>query len=86
MNTIDALTTIAAALHGVAPEADLGAIDPTGSLQEELDLDSMDFLNLMTALYDATGIEVPERDYPLVGTIDGFVSYVSSARQPGSTS
>jgi acyl carrier protein len=76
---------LARLLRGVAPEVDLDAVDPAAPLQEEADLDSMDFLNLMTALYDETGIEVPERDYPLVATIDGFVAYVSSAPQPRST-
>jgi acyl carrier protein len=76
---------LARLLRGVAPEVDLDAVDPAAPLQEEADLDSMDFLNLMTALYDETGIEVPERDYPLVATIDGFVAYVSSAPQTRST-
>jgi acyl carrier protein len=76
---------LARLLRGVAPEVDLDAVDPAAPMQEEAELDSMDFLNLMTALYDETGIEVPERDYPLVATIDGFVSYVSSAPQPRST-
>jgi acyl carrier protein len=76
VNTTDALTTIASALHGVAPEADLGAIDPTGSLQEELDLDSMDFLNLVVAIDERTGIEIPERDYPKVASLDGLVAYL----------
>jgi acyl carrier protein len=76
---------LARLLRGVAPEVDLDAVDPAAPMQEEADLDSMDFLNLMTALYDETGIDVPERDYPLVATIDGFVSYVSSAPQPRST-
>jgi acyl carrier protein len=39
----------------------------------------MDFLNLVTALYDETGIDVPERDYPLIATVDGFAGYVAAA-------
>jgi acyl carrier protein len=39
----------------------------------------MDFLNLVTALYEETGVDIPERDYPLVATIDGFVAYVAAA-------
>ena len=42
----------------------------------------MDFLNLVNALYDETGIDVPERDYPLIATIDGFVAYVTAAGAP----
>jgi len=66
-------------LHGVAPEVDLDEIDPAEPLQEAAELDSMDFLNLVIALYDETGIDVAERDYPLVATIDGFVAYVTAA-------
>lgn len=85
MTPAETRALLAHLLRGVAPEVDLDAVDPAAPLQEEVELDSMDFLNLMTALYDETGIEVPERDYPLVATIDGFVSYVSSAPQPRST-
>jgi acyl carrier protein len=70
---------LARLLHGIAPEADLDAVDPAELLQEELDLDSMDFLNLMTALHEETGIDVPERDYPRLATLDGFVAYVTQA-------
>ena len=63
----------------IAPEVDLDVVDRTRPLQEAADLDSMDFLNLMTALYAETGIEVPERDYPAVASIDGFVAYVEAA-------
>jgi acyl carrier protein len=38
----------------------------------------MDFLNLVNALYDETGIDVPERDYPRISTIDGFVDYITA--------
>ena len=42
----------------------------------------MDFLNLVTALHDETGIDVPERDYPQLASIDGFVTYVANAPSP----
>jgi acyl carrier protein len=76
--TPDGRALLARLLHGIAPEVDLSTIDPAASLTEEADLDSMDFLNLVTALHQETGIEIPERDYPLVQTVDGFVAYVTS--------
>ncbi|HEX6569200.1 MAG TPA: acyl carrier protein [Acidimicrobiales bacterium] len=78
MNAAETRALLARLLHGIAPEVDLDTIDPAASLQEEAELDSMDFLNLVTALYDETGIEIPERDYPRVATVDGFVGYVSA--------
>lgn len=65
-------------LHQIAPEVDLDAIDRAEPLHDAADLDSMDFLNLMSALYVETGVEVPERDYPSVASVDGFVAYVGA--------
>jgi acyl carrier protein len=85
MTPNDARALLARLLHGVAPEINLDEIDPGAPLQEAAELDSMDFLNLVTALYEDTGIDIPERDYPLVATIDGFVSYVAAANPTKAT-
>jgi len=82
MSPDDARALLARLLHGVAPEVDLDGIDPAAPLQEAAELDSMDFLNLVTTLYDETGIDVPERDYPVIATIDGFVAYAAGAAPP----
>jgi acyl carrier protein len=76
----DARALLAQLLHRIAPEVDLDDVDDSALLQDEMDLDSMDFLNLVTALHDATGIEVPERDYPSLSTVGGFVAYVVAAQ------
>ncbi|MGY6502594.1 MAG: acyl carrier protein [Acidimicrobiales bacterium] len=78
MTNDDALSVITTALGGIAPEADLTTVDPDEPLQDELDLDSMDFLNLMVAIAERTGIEVPERDYPMVSTLAGLTTYLVS--------
>ena len=80
MTIDDPRTLLAELLHRIAPEVDLDEVDPDAPLQESMDLDSMDFLNLVTALHEATGIEVPERDYPSLATITGFVDYVMARR------
>ena len=79
MTTDDARDVLARLLHRIAPDADLTGADEAALLQDELDLDSMDFLNLITALEDEVGVTVPERDYPKVASIAGFVTYVSAA-------
>ncbi len=80
MTPDDARALLGQLLHRIAPEVDLAEVDDDAPLQEEMDLDSMDFLNLVTALHDATGIEVPERDYPSLSTVGGFVAYVAAAQ------
>ncbi len=62
-------------LGNIAPEA--GAdIDPDADLREQIDLDSMDKLNLMIAIHEATGVEIPEADYPKLATLNAAVAYL----------
>ena len=65
----------------VAPDVDPGAIDPDADLAEQLDIDSMDFLNIVAAIYEQTGIEVPERDYPKLSTLSDAVRYLAEAQK-----
>jgi acyl carrier protein len=82
MTNDEATALLAAALHEVAPEVDLAAVDPDLPLQEATGMDSMDFLNLVTAIHDRTGNEIPFRDYPRLSTLKLFVSYLMSASGP----
>jgi acyl carrier protein len=79
MSPDDARPLLSRLLHGIALEIDLAEIDPAAALQDAAELDSMDLLNLVGALYDETGIDVPERDYPAIATVDGFAAYVTAA-------
>ena len=64
------------ALAKVAPEADASTIDDAVPLREQLDLDSMDFLNFVQALHASLAVDVPERDYPKLFTLGGCVDYL----------
>ena len=79
MRPDDARALLTRLLRRIAPEVDPADLDPGALLQEEFDLDSMDFLNLVTALHDEVGVDVPERDYPQLATVGGFVDYVVAA-------
>ena len=68
-------------LSEIAPEADAGDLDPTADLRDELDLDSMDMLNVATGLEERLGISVPEADYPRLRTLEDAVEYLR-AHQP----
>jgi acyl carrier protein len=63
-------------LSNIAPETDAGSIDPGADLREALDIDSLDFLNFITALHKVHGINVPEADYPKLLTIKGATAYI----------
>lgn len=70
--------TVFRVLGGIAPEVDLATIRPDASLRDQVDLDSMDFLNFVLGLAETLHVEVPESDYPQLGTLDGCVAYLAS--------
>lgn len=77
MNRDEAAAVIADVLGGIAPEIDVVAVDPAATLVEDLDLDSIDFLNLVAGVAERTGREIPERDYPRLATLAGFAAYLA---------
>lgn len=76
MSAVDVRAAIVKMLGDIAPEADLTTIDASVDMREALDIDSMDFLNLVIAVHAALGVNIPERDYPQVMSLDGMVAYV----------
>jgi acyl carrier protein len=74
----DALqATVLRVLGEVAPEVDTSGVDHAQDLRDQLDLDSMDILNLAIGLFEATGVEVPESDYPRIVTVAGAIDYLA---------
>ena len=67
---------ILAQLRGLAPEADLNDLRPHDDIRETLEIDSFDFLNFLIALNKEVGVEVPEKDYGKVSTLEALTSYV----------
>ena len=84
MNETKARAAVATALAGIAPEVSLETIDAGARLRDEIDLDSLDFLNLVQALRDATGVDIPEADYPRVDTLQDLMQYlIDSSERTG---
>lgn len=81
MTPDDIRAAVLRALGSVAPEADLEHLQPDVGFREQLDIDSMDFLNFVIALHKETHVEVPERDYPKLATLHGCIDYLTSAKQ-----
>lgn len=65
------------AITQVAPDVDRDSIAPDTDLQYELDLDSMDALNIVTILSEKLGIDIPERDYGRMTTVGSTVAYLA---------
>ena len=77
MTALEADRILAEELRRIAPDMDAAGIDRSGDLREEFDIDSMDFLNLVTALNKRLGIPIPDADYPRLSTYAGFVAYLA---------
>ncbi len=68
--------TILATLRKIAPEVEPDAIAPAKPLRDQVDLDSMDWLNFLQGLHAALGVDIPERDYAKLVTLDDLIGYV----------
>jgi acyl carrier protein len=64
-------------LTAVAPDLDPATISDNDHMQEDLGLDSMDFLNLVSALHKRFGLPIPEPDYPMLATPAKAVDYLA---------
>lgn len=64
-------------LGGIAPETDATSVAPDADLREAMDLDSMDFLNLVAALHERLEIDIPESEYRALSTIGGAIDYLA---------
>ena len=80
MNEHELRDVVIAALTEIAPDVDPAAIDPATDLVEQMDIDSMDYLNIIVAIHEQTGIEIPERDYGKLATLDDAVVYLLHAQ------
>jgi len=60
----------------VAPDEDLSSLRGDVRLRDQLDMDSMDFLDIVMELRKRYKIEVPKEDYPRLATLDGCVEYL----------
>lgn len=69
--------TVLRLLGEIAPEADLTALKPGVSFRDQLDIDSMDFLNFVIMIHKTFGVEIAETDYPKYGTLNGCVEQLS---------
>ena len=71
---------IADAIASIAPDVtdELPDLDPDIDLFEEYGLDSMDRLNIMTALTASTGVEIPDQRYPQLTSMNRLIAHLAT--------
>ena len=79
MNPDDIRAAFIEDLTMIAPDLDPDMLDDDEHLQDDLGLDSMDFLNLVSALHKRFGLPIPESDYPELASTARAVRYLGKA-------
>ena len=78
MSTVDIRKVLQEELNNIAPEIDVANVNPKADLREAMDIDSMDFLNFITAIHHRLGVDIPEIDYPKLVTLAGSIAYLEA--------
>jgi acyl carrier protein len=76
MTATDIRSEVLDILSDIAPDADLSGLDDSKSFREQLELDSMDFLDIVMELRKRHRIQIPEDDYVNLATMDSTVAYL----------
>lgn len=63
-------------LDQIAPDEDLSDLDDSTPLRDQMELDSMDFLDIVMELRKRYRVQIPEEDYPELVTMNSTVTYL----------
>ncbi|MDD3469195.1 MAG: acyl carrier protein [Thermoguttaceae bacterium] len=64
-------------LSDIAPDEDMTTLDPAVAFREQIELDSMDFLDIVMELRKRYRVQVPETDYPKLISMNSTVEYLT---------
>jgi acyl carrier protein len=78
VDTATTRQTVIDVLRRIAPEVSPDALQPAKPLRNQVDLDSMDWLNFIVALHEKFGVDIPEADYAKLVTLDDIIGYLAS--------
>jgi acyl carrier protein len=76
MDKSECTAAILRELQRIAPEVDVASLDAHRALRDQVDLDSMDWLNFLIALSQAFHVEIPESVYERMRTLEDLVGYL----------
>lgn len=63
-------------LSDIAPDEDLSDLDDSKSFRDQMELDSMDFLDIVMELRKRHRVQIPEEDYTELASMDSTVNYL----------
>lgn len=71
---------VVAELLSIAPEIEEGDLSDSELLRDQVDLDSMDWLNFLVRLNQRFEVDIPESQYASLRTIDDLTTYINGHR------
>jgi acyl carrier protein len=77
MDDHDIRAGVIATIREVAPEVEAAELNSARALRQQVDLDSMDWLNVIIGWHKRFGVEIAEADYGKLTTIDAVVAYIA---------
>jgi acyl carrier protein len=63
-------------IEDIDEDVEFDGLDPDQPLRDQLDLDSMDFLDIVMELRKRYGLQIPEEEYPELATLTSCVNYL----------
>jgi acyl carrier protein len=84
VNESELRTRVVGVIKSIAPEVEEGELRADRPLRDQVDLDSMDWLNVLVAMHEKLKVDIPEADYRKLVTLDDIVGYLRDklARSP----
>lgn len=76
MNEEELRAAVIATLKTIAPEVEEGDLRPDRPLRNQVDLDSMDWLNFLIGLHEKLKVDIPEADYAKLVTLGDVLDYL----------
>lgn len=76
MSPQEITAVVMATLKSIAPELEENELIADRPLRNQVDLDSMDWLNFLIGLHTALQVEIPEADYARLVTLDDLIAYL----------
>lgn len=67
---------VLATLKTIAPEVEDDDLHPDRPLRNQVDLDSMDWLNFLIGLHEKLKVDIPEADYAKLVTLGDVLDYL----------
>ena len=78
MNQDELRKIVLATLQSIAPEVEADELRDDKPLRNQVDLDSMDWLNFLLGLHEKLAVDIPEADYAKLVTLNDVLAYLGA--------